>query len=254
MIFAILLMGCSSIPRAPHISGTAWACNNPICGKLLSARIRVRFLPEEKGQVGQSQNTLSDWEGPTTFRDSAKQHVSSWLVEQVRDSAKDPDVYYWDYNIIVDAPLNLDRSLLCQECKRMYDTYDIPINASCEEVNLKKAGFKYEIDALDAVAQFFGFRHYEEISSKYLYDECYRSACKSALSGITLNGFGLKDATVIANLLFRSCQESEKTREWLSKDPDQMTDKEWYDHMEQMSKDPTWKQGVRDQRKAKGID
>lgn len=267
LIVSLTLQTCNSGHEYAAVSGHISLCNNSNCRKPLDANLTVYTKRLPSISVHQ---TLSAWlfqlKDNVRTSERALDSLEVWFLRQLEDSLEYQEKNLRPYSVFVDGQLSCDTSKLCGNCTDLYRKLGIPLSTRPKVVNLRSAGFNSSDDVKSFIARHLGFKSLKISEAKSIDERSCRSACYDALNAITEDGVTRQAAVTIAEKSFRESQAFYSSRKedfdaanspndsWQSKDPDQMTDAEWYEYMESLSDDPLWKETVREQRKAKGVD
>lgn len=249
----LLLLACGKTEKRPAISGTVSVCNNPNCGIILGGNLQVTFIkyPVDSKFSSTLDDILAEYERP-------QYELTHWIDSIIYDNQEGPTVYQYTAGwIFINGELLIDSSKLCEECSKLYEKHNLALNTSREMVNLVQAGFRTQLQVKDALARNFGYPNYAAIDEQTDRGNCVMHACDYACEGLVRSGLSFEEAVRWAQSsygqTFDTYTGALKLREKAPKDPDEMTDAEWYDYMESLSDDPVWKETVRKQRQEKGI-
>jgi hypothetical protein len=241
------------------ISGSVTLCNNNNCGEIISDSIEVEIV---RYPAGQKLRTLFSAICEYDPRDSIKDILTGFIFAKIREKYPNRFEHLFELNIQAQSLFTLDTLQLCGECQGMYDEFGLGLNARPHIVNIKQSGFPSELSIKNAIAKKWGFDSFTECHANSSdHGKSVFSACRTGYRAIAYDGLNFKEALKMASeqyiqkLNYYKEQENKTSRtvDQLSKDPDKMSDEEWYDHIETLSDDPVWKETVREQRKAKGI-
>jgi len=249
----LLLLACGKTEKRPAVSGTISVCNNLNCGIILGGNLQVTFIkyPVDSKFSSTLDDILADYERP-------QYELTNWIDSVIYDNQEGPIVHQYSAGwIFINGELLIDSSKLCGECSKFYEKHNLALNTSREMVNLVQAGFRTQLQVKDALARNFGYYSYADIDELTNTGKSVKYACEDACEALVTRGFSFERAVVWAQNSYKSMFDTytgaSKLREKAPKDPDEMTDAEWYDYMESLSDDPVWKETVRKQREAKGI-
>lgn len=255
-LLMLLLMACEQGEKKPAISGTVSLCNNHNCGKVLAGNLEVVFknAPHEVDSYS-LENLLSRYER----KDNVKWHLREWIQRKISDAQEGETRYiYPDFSVAINGELQIDTARLCLDCAILYKKFNIDLNTPPNVVNLRKEGFDSELQVKNAIAKQFGYHTYDAINLHSSKGKSVQYACDDACFALVTRGLTFKEAVQWAGNSYKWMLDTytgaSKLRERAQKDPDDMTDAEWYDYMESLSDDPKWKETVQKQRQEKGIE
>jgi hypothetical protein len=255
-LMLLLLLACGETKKTPAISGTISVCNNHNCGEILDGNLEVTF--EKYPLDSHLSSTLADVMEKYERRDRVKDKIKAW-IDRIIYQNEEGRIHYLHLStsIFINGELVIDTSKLCQECTRLYEKYNLPLNTPPKVVNLVQAGFRTELQVKNALAREFGYSSYATINEYTDKGKSVKYACDDASESLLTRGLTFEEAVQWARNSFKWMFDTytgvSKLRQKAPKDPDKMTDAEWYDYMESLSNDPAWKETVRKHRQAKGI-
>lgn len=252
-------LSCNSTKSRDYavVKGRIEICNNHDCWKVIEDSLsisRIKLISDKQG------HDRAYYMGPlsvlfdTVHRNSdIEDSLRNFIENRIYAAKQFPENDRSSYTILTKSLLTFDSSSFCDSCRNEFGKYGFAEGTPPKTLYLKRTGFDSERELENELSRALGFDNYLEISNKY-HTPLGKAASVAVMTGthkIVWRGGTLQDAVQEALETYPGQLEYQRSK---GNNPDDMTDAEWYNYMENLSSNPLWKESVREQKKNKGIE